>query len=102
MTRAALRWLLELVAIFVLTVYLLRLIYTTELGAAIVGRVPEDLWTRAEQLLGLANRGGAESQQDVDALIIALACLLLVAASVFGLEWLVRSLRRLRSRSGHQ
>lgn len=94
MTRSALRWTLELAAVFALTLILIRVVYTTELGATVVGLAPEGFWTRAEQLLGLADRGGAESQQDADALIIALACLPLATAGVFGVEWSVRRMRR--------
>ena len=94
MTRAVLRWILELAAVFALTLILIRIVYTTELGAAIVGLAPEGFWAGAEQLLGLADRRGAESQHDTDALIIALVCLPLAAASVFGVEWSARRLRR--------
>ena len=94
MTHGALRWILELAAVLAVSVIMIRAVYTTELGAAVVGAVPEGFWAEAEQLLGLADRAGAETQHDADALVIAFACLLLAAAAVLGIDWLVRRLRR--------
>jgi hypothetical protein len=77
-------------------VLLTRLLYATEPGQALLGRVPEALW---QSVLGAFGVQGAEGTRTAEGLLVLLACVLLSALVVaLGVRVLAPALRRRRGR----
>jgi hypothetical protein len=71
--------------ILVLATALVKLLYGTALGHSILDSVPDEAWDTAHRILGAGPFIGVEDQQNADALVVFVICILVCTPFVFAI-----------------
>ena len=82
-----------------LTTLLVKALYGTSIGHAILDSIPEGAWVSAHSALGIDAMSGVEDRQDADALAVSIVCLIMSSALTILLLFTATRLRRKRARA---
>jgi hypothetical protein len=93
MNRNAMRWVVRIGAVLVLSPLIMRWVHVSETGVSLLSAVPDSFWLRYHELVG-AERLEGEAVHDVNDALIAMVTLALSAGCVALIECAVRHLRR--------
>jgi hypothetical protein len=83
--KRALRWGVRIVATLTLSLLLLRWLYATRSGNAVIDLVPDDFWNGYHRAIGIAP-GAVETVQNYDALVVLFATTLVATVLVASIE----------------
>jgi len=85
--KRALRWGVRIVATLTLSLLLLRWLYATRSGNAVIDLVPDEFWNGYHRAIGI-EPGAVETVQNYDALVVLVATTIFAAVLVALIEQL--------------